>query len=364
MPLTVRSGIDQGDLALSFAHMMRDDPACAVLVFNREQRLLFHSPNAATLLGLGTKNLVGLSITALPTHIRQLVERTAQSGKSSCGTEFLERADPQSHNLRLTALPLHDADANGMTAILIQDLSLVRPLEDDIRQLDRLASVGTLAAEMAHEIKNALVAVKTFVDLLLEKNPGNELEQTVRREMNRIDAIVGQVLTFSRNATPALANTSVHTVLDRTLKMLKPQLEGRNVTVVTRLAAAPDTIHGDENHLEQALINLLLNAAEAMSGDGTLSIETDLVTSAGKDQSQAVSARQLRIVIRDTGCGIPSESLAHLFEPFYTTKKNGTGLGLAITRRIIHEHHGLISAESEPGKGAAFYILFPAAPAS
>jgi len=360
MPLSVRSGIDQGDLALSVAHMMRDDLAFAMLVFDREQRVISHSPGIARLLDLKTENLVGTSADALPARIRGLVQHTTQSGTSSCGTEFLTRSDQQSHSLRLTALPLHDAAGNHLTAVLVQDLSLVRRIEDDIRQLDRLASVGTLAAEMAHEIKNALVAVKTFVDLLLEKNPGNELQETVRRELKRMDAIVAQVLKFSRNSAPANEDTSLHAVLDRSLKMMKSQFEGRSVTVVSRFAASPDTVCGDENHLEQAFINLLLNAAEAMSGDGTLSVETDLVTNTGKNQSQSVSTRQIRIIIRDTGCGIPSDNMTHLFEPFYTTKKEGTGLGLAITRRIIHEHHGVISAESEPGKGAAFCILLPA----
>lgn len=360
MPLSVRSGIDQGDLALSVSHMMRDELACALLVFNHEPRVISHSPGIARLLGLKTDDLVGIGVDALPARIRDLVQRATQSGTSSCGTEFLTRADQQAHRLRLTALPLRDTKANGLTAILVQDLSPTRQLEDDIRQLDRLASVGTLAAEMAHEIKNALVAVKTFVDLLLEKNPGNQLEETVQRELKRMDTIVAQVLSFSRNSVPAIQDTSLHTVLERTLKMMKPQFEGRSVTVVTRLAATPDTIHGDENHLEQALINLLLNAAEAMSGTGTLSIETDLIATP-KEHTQSTSPRQIRMIIRDTGCGIPSESMTHLFEPFYTTKKNGTGLGLAITRRIIHEHHGVISAESEPGKGAAFCILLPAA---
>ena len=362
MPLTVRHGVDQGDLALSFAHLTRDDHACAIIVFDSQQRVVSSSPNAAALLGFTTENILGLSAASLPARVRELLERTTSSGDSSSGTEFLERPDQRTQSLRLTALPLQTGTST-LTAVLIQDLSLAQNFQADIRQLDRLASVGTLATEMAHEVKNALVAVKTFVDLLLEKNPGNELEETVRREMKRIDSIVAQVLKFSRNSAPTLAPTSLHTVLDRTLKMTRAHFEGRNITIVTRLAAAPDTVHGDENHLEQAFLNLLLNAGDAMSGDGTLSIETDVIAdhNHGQGQSQSVSRRQLRIIIRDTGCGIPAESMTHLFEPFYTTKTNGTGLGLAITRRIIHEHHGLISAESEPGKGAAFHILLPTA---
>ena len=361
MSLNARGSIDQGDLALGLAHLVRDDQACGVLVFNREQRLIFCSPNIAQLLDLDTAAIVGTTASALPAGIRELVKRTVRSGQSSCETEFLERPGRPKHTLRLTALPLHDLGTNDTLAILVQDLSRARHCEDDIRQLDRLATVGTLAAEMAHEVKNALVAVKTFVDLLLEQNPDAELAGTVRREMGRIDSITAQILKYSRNSTPTLQPTSVHAVIERTLQMMKPKFEGRSITVVSRLAATPDTVQGDENNLEQAILNLLLNAAESMSGDGTISVESDLVTSPDQNSDQFVSPRQMRIVIRDTGAGIPSENMSSLFEPFFTTKTNGTGLGLAITRRIIHEHHGLIKAESEAGQGSAFHIFLPAA---
>jgi two-component system nitrogen regulation sensor histidine kinase GlnL len=349
--------VDQGGLALSLARIMHHDPASAVLMLDRRLQVCSHSANAPALLGLDPARLPGAGLDALPARLCDLVKSATSSGHTASGTEFFRRADNNA-SVRFTVLPLSGGDHEGQTAVLLQDISLAQQLEDDIRQLDRLASVGTLSAEMAHEVKNALVAVKTFVELLFEKNPGNELEGTVRREMKRIEDIVSEVLKFSRNATPTLQATSIHNVLERTLKMMRPQFEGRNVTIVTRFAATPDTVQGDENHLEQAFINLLLNAAEAMSGDGTLTLETDLVVG----DSTAVTAdgkRQLRIIIRDSGAGISSEHLSHMFEPFFTTKKTGTGLGLAITRRIIHEHHGLIRAESEPGKGAAFQIFLP-----
>jgi signal transduction histidine kinase len=361
MPLGVPSSVNQGDLALSFAQLVRDDLACAGLVFNRERRIVACSPNIARLLGLEPNVLLGSTGAALPEQIRRLTEQTFQSRQPISQTEFFERAGQPKRNLRLIALPLHDGNGHETIAILAQDLSQAARLEDDIRQLDRLASVGSLAAEMAHEVKNALVAVKTFVDLLLEQNPGAELAGTVRREMQRIDAIVAQVLKYSRHAAPVRKRTSLHAVVERALKMTKPKFDGRNITIVSRLAAEPDTVQGDENHLEQAVLNLLLNANEAMNGDGTLTIETDVITSAGNGPDQFLSGKQLRLIVRDSGAGIPSEHISRLFEPFFTTKQNGTGLGLAITRRIIHEHHGLISAESEPGQGSAFRILLPLA---
>lgn len=357
MSLTARATVDQGDLALSFAHLVRDDMACATLVFDEQQRLFLQSPEAARMLGVQVE--LGAPAENFPHRIRELVQRTLGSGASSSDTESFQKADGNSKSLRLTALPLPGANGHASVAVVIQDLSLARRLESDIRQLDRLASVGTLAAEMAHEVRNALVAVKTFVDLLLEQNPKAELADTVQREMKRIDSIVAQVLKYSRPSAPGFESTPVNELLERSLRLIKSRCEGRNITMVTRLAARPDTVHGNENHLEQAVLNLLLNATESMNGDGTLTVETDVVSTDGKAPLHTASDRQLRIIIRDTGAGISSEEMAHLFEPFFTTKKNGTGLGLAITRRIIHEHHGLISAESEPGKGASFQILLP-----
>jgi signal transduction histidine kinase len=352
--------VDQGDLAVSFAHLVRDDLSCGVLVFNPAQRLLFCSPNVARLLGLQTPPAIGASAAGYPACVKSLLDRASRQNHRSSDTEFFHRAGSPDQSLRLSAIPLH-GQSGEVTAILVQDIGFADRLECDIRQLDRLASVGTLAAEMAHEVRNAMVAVKTFVDLLVEKNPDADLAATVSREMTRVDSIVAQVLKYSRNAAPVIKPTSAHALINHALGMVKSRLGGRNISVETRLAAAPDSIHGDENHLHQAILNVLINASEAMGSDGTLSIETEFIAGPDHNGAEYVSQRQVRILVRDSGPGIPSETMAHLFEPFFTTKTNGTGLGLAITRRIIHEHHGLISAESEPGRGATFQIMLPAA---
>jgi len=359
MSFSARSSVDQGDLALSFAQLVREDTAGAVLVFDADQTLIFHSPGAASMLGLPEALTMGTPVTGLPRRIQDLVRAALSQGCAVSDEELFDEDGILPDSLRLSALPLQSSPSGRGVAVVIQDISMTRRLQADIQQLDRLASVGTLAAEMAHEVRNALVAVKTFVDLLLEQKPEAELADTVRREMKRIDSIVAQVLKYSRPSAPEFHATGIHALLERSLRLVKPRCEGRNITVVTRFAANPDIVHGNESHLEQAVLNLLLNATEAMSGDGTLSVETDLVTDHGRPPLQALSHHQLRIIIRDTGAGISSEDMTHLFEPFFSTKKNGTGLGLAITRRIIHEHHGLISAESEPGKGSSFQILLP-----
>jgi len=219
---------------------------------------------------------------------------------------------------------------------------------EKMQRLDRLANLGMLSAGMAHEIKNGMVAVKTFVDLLLEKNRDAELGEIVGREMERINAIVTQMLRIAAPGPSAFRIVRVHGLLDHSLRLVEHQISGKLISLERDYRAAPDTVLGDEFQLQQAFMNLLFNAIEAMGANGVLTVGTE-TTGGG----------QLRVQIHDTGTGIAPENRARLFEPFFTTKKNGTGLGLAISRRIVLEHRGTITGQSETNKGSTFSILLP-----
>ena len=225
--------------------------------------------------------------------------------------------------------------------------------EQHLRRLDQLANLGLIAASVAHEIKNGMVAINTFVELLLQKGEDQEMAGTVRRELKRIDLLVTQMLRFSAPKAAANATVHVHDLLDHALRLLQHSMSGKMITLHRRYQAAPDAVHGDEAQLQQALMNLLLNAVEAMGNNGELTVTTEIIAGDG-------GARRLQIQIRDTGTGIAPENLPRLFEPFFTTKKNGTGLGLAICHRVIREHGGDIAAQSEPGRGATFNFFLPA----
>jgi signal transduction histidine kinase len=224
--------------------------------------------------------------------------------------------------------------------------------EQNMRRLDRLASLGLLSAGIAHEIKNGLTAIQTFVELLLQKGEDRELASVVGRELKRIDSLVSQMLRFAAPGKNEFASVHVHDLLDHSLRLVQHQISGKLISIQRDYKAAPETIHGDEFQLQQAFMNLLFNAIEAMGTNGELTIATETTESG-----------QLRIQIRDTGAGIALENIGRLFEPFFTTKKNGTGLGLAISQRIVSEHGGGISAKSEVNKGSTFTILLPAASA-
>jgi signal transduction histidine kinase len=221
-----------------------------------------------------------------------------------------------------------------------------------MQRLDRLASLGLLSAGMAHEIKNGMVAIKTFVDLLAKKNPDAELAEVVGRELQRIDAIVTQMLRFAAPKSDLFSTVKIHEVLDHSLRLLQHQISGKLISLKRDYRAGTDTVRGDDAQLQQAFMNLLLNALEAMGMNGMLTVSTEIVH--GEN-----GRRALQIQIRDTGVGIAPENLGRMFEPFFTTKKNGTGLGLVISHRIALEHHGTIAVQSEMNKGSTFSISLP-----
>jgi signal transduction histidine kinase len=221
--------------------------------------------------------------------------------------------------------------------------------EQNMRRLDRLASLGLLSAGMAHEIKNGLTAIQTFIELLLQKGEDRELAEVVGRELKRIDSLASQMLRFAAPGKNEFATVRVHDLLNHSLLLVEHQISGKLISLKRDYRAAPDTVRGDEFQLQQAFMNLLFNAIEAMGTNGELSVGSEIV-----------DGKQLKIQIRDTGVGIAPENLGRMFEPFFTTKKNGTGLGLAISQRIVHEHGGSISAKSEINKGSTFTVLLPA----
>jgi two-component system NtrC family sensor kinase len=225
--------------------------------------------------------------------------------------------------------------------------------------MDRLAKLGTLAASTAHEIRNALVAGKTFLDLLLEKNREAELSEIVQRELARVDAIVARLLKFAGPDNTAIGPVHMQEVLDYSLRLLQPQFESKAIVVERAFHAAGDLVSGNESSLQQAFVNLMLNSAEAMEHRGKLKVTTESPDSIRNGARRPAAVGQIRVVIEDNGIGIPPQNLPHLFEPFFTTKPAGTGLGLAITQRIIHEHRGKIDVESRPGQGTTFIVTLP-----
>ncbi len=353
------SGVKPGP---SFSNVLRDRLACGVVLIDDQWKVVALNGQARRLLGLSPDEATLPAFELLPAALQAAVREAAGSGKTAAEQQIELSVGGGRTGLNLSVVPLDQRKRDSGVVLVLNDLTAARQLEERLEQLDRLANLGTLAAAMAHEIKNALVAGKTFVDLLLEKHQDAELVDVVRREMGRIDAIVGQMLKFGASPRPALGQVRLHKVLDHSLRLVQPQLEDKLVSVSRSFQAAPDVVKGNEYQLQQAFVNLFLNALEAMGSNGALSVATESVSPGCGLEGTGNLAPQshLRVAIKDNGAGIPPAHMDRLFEPFFTTKPNGTGLGLPITRRIIQEHQGTISVESQAGQGTTFQILLPA----
>jgi signal transduction histidine kinase len=362
-PITGPPGITPDTESLSFADLLQDCLAAGVILIDGKKKVTSLNRQARDLLGLSPDQAALPSLAALPAGLRTMARQALSSGKSPAERQIqLRTSNRGPATLQASAVPLQPGRKGSGVVLLLNDLTPVQQIEQHIQQLDRLASVGTLAAGIAHEIKNALVAGKTFVDLLLEKHQDAELVEVVRREMTRIDALVSRMRRFAGPDRPAFREVCLHEILDHSLRLIQPQLELKLISVSRSFLASPDVLHGDEYQLQQAFVNLLLNALEAMGPNGNLRLATNLLPASTLPDGQPTTATstQIRLTIQDNGIGIPPEHMARLFEPFFTTKTNGTGLGLLITRRIIQEHRGAITVESRPDKGTCFQITLPA----
>jgi signal transduction histidine kinase len=235
-------------------------------------------------------------------------------------------------------------------------------LESRMMRADRLVSLGTLAASMAHEIRNPLSSIQIFAQLLPEKYDDKEFREEfskiVASDTLRINRIIESVLALA-NPKPSIPTTcNVNALLDETLFLIENKIKKEGVAVIKNYDKHLPQIKADKEQIQQALLNILLNALAALSKDeGRLTISTrqKLIPSVTSGQEE----KYIQIEIKDNGVGIEKKLLERIFEPFFTTRPDGTGLGLAIVHRIIEQHKGSIKVDSEVGKGTLFLINLP-----
>jgi two-component system sensor histidine kinase PilS (NtrC family) len=274
----------------------------------------------------------------------------------------------------------------GGHVVIFQDVTEVVEMEAELRRHERLAGVGQLAADLAHEIRNPLAAISGSIQILETSLPGEQAEETRRligiavREADRLNALITDFLRFARPAPSNPEPTSVATVAEEVLRMFDAVCPaGVRVSL-----DVPADLHvrADEGQLRQLLWNLFLNAVQAMPEGGSLDVSAAPVRGpaalagapAGQASAQAglpagrnageEGAGQVEIEVADTGSGIPEEVLDRIFDPFFTTKKDGSGLGLATVHRIVEGHGGHLTVESAVGRGTTFRIRLPRAEAA
>jgi len=227
--------------------------------------------------------------------------------------------------------------------------------QDIIRRADRLSALGTLAAGIAHEIRNPLVSIQTFFQLAPDRLHDEEFFTTFLRmtakEVTRISDLITELLSFARSPARSLRPIDLNESVERVVTLLEPEARKHGLKLATEMAEAAAPVRADADQIKQVLINLILNAIQATKPGGTVTVATRSV------QRGDVMAGEVEVA--DTGEGMPREQLDHIFDPFFTTKDKGTGLGLAIVHQIVVEHGGSISVDSTQGRGTRFIVDLP-----
>jgi signal transduction histidine kinase len=236
-------------------------------------------------------------------------------------------------------------------ARLYQEMQRTQQL---MRRTDRLSSLGSLTAGLAHEIRNPLVTVKTFLDLVPERYKDKEfrgdfLKLTIS-ELDRITNLVSDLLNFAKPKKPKFRRADVNQIMEAIIPLIQVEATKRDIAIETNLPETPRA-RLDADQMKQVFLNILLNAIEAIEAHGRISITSRDIQKNG--------AEYVQVEIADTGKGIPKRILESIFDPFFTTKDKGSGLGLAITHQIVQDHHGTIEVESMPKKGTTFFINIP-----
>jgi len=221
-----------------------------------------------------------------------------------------------------------------------------------MERADRLASVGEMAAGIAHEIKNPLTGIAAAITIIKEdfvsSDPRTEIVNEILEQIKRLDKTVNDLLFFGKPTQPEPACVNVNAILKKTIMFASQHRGGKNVEKRLELSDDLPSVYVDPKQVQQVFLNLMLNALQAMREGGVLTITSAVLERDGK--------RWIRVNIADTGPGIPSQILGKIFTPFFTTKAQGTGLGLAICHKLISQHGGVISVESEDGKGTVFSV--------
>lgn len=232
---------------------------------------------------------------------------------------------------------------------------VLRRTQRELIASEKLASLGKLAAGVAHEIGNPLSAIGGYVEVLkkgymFDGEKKAEFLTNIQREVDRIDRIIRTLIDYSRPKDLELKKVEVNDLIGRVVDIIKTQGILKNIDLKSELSNALMPIEADPDQVSQVIINLILNAKDAVSQDGVITVSTTRTLNGG-----------IEIAVKDNGVGIPKEAMDKIFDPFFTTKQpgKGTGLGLSVSQRIVQTFNGNISVESEPGKGTIFRIVFP-----
>jgi two-component system sensor histidine kinase AtoS len=328
-----------------------------LITVDLEGRIVTLNGMAERILGKTREEMEGrLYEQALDLHspLGQTMTETLSREKAIFHSEMELNKGEGSLWLMISTSLLTDGAGKKIGALAVfQDITEIKALEEKLRQADRLAALGTVSAGLAHEIKNPLSAVKTFVQLLPKKsqNPTflEKFNITVPREIDRINQLVEDLLELTRSRKRPWAPVNVNPLLLQVTELHGEEMKKKEISFENHLEPNLPSIQGDPDSLYRAFSNIVINSIQAMPNGGVLKVLSE---------ADPVPA-MVKITFKDSGIGMDEKTTKNLFNPFFTTKDKGVGLGMALTHKIIEDHRGIIEVFSEPGKGSTFTVRLP-----
>lgn len=331
-----------------------------MILFTSDARAILVSNSVERFLGIRRDDLLGAEVRAIfdrETRLGRLIRDSFDAGMSIVQEEITTETG---RRIQLSLDFIHDeqtAGGSSLGALLtLHDVESVQELETELELSHRMASIGRLTAGVGHEVKNPINAIVVHMELLrnkiqLDSGAAHHME-VIQSEIRRLDRVVQTLVDFSRPVEMHLRDQDLRHTVHQVLTLASADLEGRGVSVSSQMPETPVMVKIDADLMKQALLNVVLNGAQAMPDGGNLEVKV------------TQDNRWATISTRDHGTGIPPDVLPRIFDLYFTTKREGSGIGLAMTYRIVQFQNGRIDVESKPGSGTTFHLCLPLSPQS
>ena len=356
-----------GDPALT--SLVLDNIDRAVIALAANGRVALFNPSAEDYFELASRHAIGQHYEELfagQSTLLYLVRTALHDGRSITDAESiaLQRAKSAPLPVSVTAAPIFTRQGGRDGAVLIiRDLSRVRELEEPLRRADRQAMLATLAAGLAHEIKNPLGGIKGAAQLLaLELPPESPLREYTRvmiKETERVNGIIEELMDLGKPRQTSTDEVDLAKALGDIILLQKEACGEQKIDFSLVIDPSIPPVQGDEQLLTRLFLNLIKNAREAIEGQGRVEVESKISADYHLTAPGSRPYPLVVIKVRDTGCGISADELERIFTPYYTTKIKGSGLGLAICQKIVEDHRGFLKIVSTPGEGTEVKVWLP-----
>lgn len=362
-----------------------DNVPSAFLLVDKNKKILSASAAIQKITGFSRQAVLGrkcFEIFSDPSICENCMMATKQSqARPSVFIETQTRNGNDPIYIEHITIPLEINHQYPVFLEILTDITERKKFEEHLIETERLAATGEMAAVIAHEIRNSLTSMKMLLQLEQEGNSEDDLERSreiVLSSIYRIEEVVSNLLRFARPSPPDFQTRDLNQLIEESILLVRPQLEKQRIRLVKELDPKVPEIDIDSNHMKEAIVNLLLNATQAVNGNGEIVVRTQLTVLKHRIDDFVYSDRynvktplefdkvviprgeQVAIVeLKDNGAGIPPNYLRNIFDAFFTTKLNGTGLGLTIVKRTVNQHGGIIRVQSKVNEGTTFQIILP-----